>query len=91
LLLVVEQNSGPVLMFSAGGDHVYILPEERTSDAAWCRLSVFDSAGKQMWVGLLRVDGTPTTEHVRTVAVVLAQEALAPPATAPAFPSFMHF
>jgi len=91
ILLLTWQTPGPVLAFNSGDNHIYVLPEEATHAAAWCRLEAYDHAGKQLWTGELRVDGSPSTEHVRTVAVIMAEEALKPPPTTQPMPSFMRF
>jgi hypothetical protein len=91
ILLLTRQTPGPVLAFNSGDNHVYVIPEEAAHGAAWCRLEAYDHGGKQLWTGELRVDGSPSTEHVRTMAVVMVEEALKPAPTTQPMPSFMRF
>lgn len=76
LLLLAMSDPGPILTFNVNGHPVYIVPEESTKEVAWCRLESFDAGGGLMWEGVLRVAGRPKAERVRTVAVMMAAEAL---------------
>ncbi|HUO09137.1 MAG TPA: hypothetical protein VM008_12595 [Phycisphaerae bacterium] len=91
LLLLARQNPGPVLAFTIGTNHVYLLPDAPTPDATWCTLAAFDQNEKQLWTATLRLDNVPPPEHVRAMAVFLAQEALKSPATDPTLPEFLHY
>ena len=91
LLLESGQNRGPVLTFPVGDEHVYLLPDENTADATWCDLAVFKNDGSLEWCAVLRLDAFPPPQHVRTMAVLLAEAALTPPATAPATPQLMRY
>jgi hypothetical protein len=91
ILLEPIQNHGPVLTFPVADDHVYLLPDENTADATWCTLAAFKNDGSLQWCAVLRLDGFPPPEHVRTMAVLLTEEALTPPTAAPATPQLLHY
>ncbi len=91
ILLESVQNRGPVLTFPVADNHVYLLPDENTADATWCILAAFKNDGSLRWCAVFRLDAFPPPAHVRTIAVLLAEEALAPPATAPATPQLLHY
>ncbi len=91
ILLETAQSPGPVLTFPVADHNVYLLPDENTADATWCDLVVFKKDGSLEWCAVLRLDAFPPPQHVRTMAVLLAEESLAPPATAPAIPQLLHY
>ena len=91
LLLAAAQSPGPILTFPIADHHVYLLPDEKLADAVWCDLVLFDPDGTLTWCAVLRIDGSPAPQHVRTMAVLLTEEALKPPATTPAIPHLTHF
>jgi hypothetical protein len=91
LLLATAQGVGPILTFPIADHHVYLLPDHKSA-AAWCDPIVFDTEGRLTWCGTFRIDDSPAPEHVRTMAVLLTEEALKPPTTTPAsMPQLLHF
>ncbi|MGN6368811.1 MAG: hypothetical protein ACTHN5_11165 [Phycisphaerae bacterium] len=91
LLLQTIQNPGPILTFPIRDHHVYLFPNDKTPNATWCTLAIFNSRGGMQLSATLRLDDAPPPQHVRTMAVLLAEEVLQPPATKPAIPQLLHF
>jgi len=72
LLLLARKNGGPVVMFSVGDMHVYMLPLEENAGVR-VQLEGYEK-GRMQWTGILRMDGRPSAQEVREMAVRVAQE-----------------
>ena len=76
LLLVTRPVDGPIVCFTRHDMHAYLLPGNKDGDRVSCPFDTYDSKGQMQIQGLLRIDGNPTPERVRTLAVRMLDEAL---------------